>query len=96
MPPLPHDVCRMIWQAVWRGEAASMMQRAWRKHALRRAWRRVVYLSRQSWFPYVRKYLMWDDEPARVQPRHVEVAEAQSRSAPHVWTMTVVGMDELD
>ena len=32
----------MIWQSVWRSEAASMMQRAYRVFRMRRAWHAMI------------------------------------------------------
>ena len=37
LPVLPCDVLRVIWQACWRDEAASMLQSAWRAYIIRRA-----------------------------------------------------------
>jgi hypothetical protein len=41
LPALPDDVLRSIWQAMWRTEAASVIQQIWRDGADRRRRRRV-------------------------------------------------------
>ncbi len=60
LPALPHDVLRMIWQAAWRSEAASMLQRGGRAWLMRRAWRRMRGLW--SCMRYFWKYVAKDSQ----------------------------------
>ena len=92
LPELPRDVLRIIWQTVWRAQAASQLQRACRAHRLRR-------MLGQGWWKYVLKYVSKDVNywynvehqsrgavhmHALMWPAHIIVGEPQSRDYVHV------------
>lgn len=76
-PELPHDVLRIIWQTMWRAQAASQLQRAWRARRLR--------LRRIGWLFYVLKYVSKDVCYWNV--------EYQSRGAVHLHAMWLAEVD---
>ena len=93
----------MIWQSVWRSEAASMMQRAYRVFRMRRAWHAMIRRVR-SYNRYVmghnRAHIAMSYDRYVMRYSYV-MREYQSRGQMHVHVpisrlSLTEGMEEVD